>query len=141
MSNSQAAAAERISKSTITNHGRISGYQTVLVRQNIPPLTITDSVDLYRTVAGAHWQYGKFTSAFKMPSDATKVILPGIGNEVRAYKGTGVSQGPITPSAGHIYFRRGLYLGRIDIVDPDPLKTSDMLKLAQILDGRLKRAR
>jgi hypothetical protein len=141
ITNAEVAAVEFVSTATITQHGRITGYQTVLSRQNKSHLmSISDSVGAYRSVAGAHWQYRKFISLFKVPPGATLLSMSGIGDEARAYIGASPA-GPFSVSSASVYFRRGKYNARIDIFKLGTLHSSDVLLVARILDTRMKLAR
>jgi hypothetical protein len=138
--NSQVAAVESVSLATITQHGRITGYETVLVRRSLKSmLSIADSIGLYRSVAGAHWQYKKFLSVFKSPPSAHTISMAGIGDEARAYVAGSLGSAS-NVSVAQVYFRRGIYNARIDFISLGTLHVADIQRLARILDGRMQHA-
>jgi hypothetical protein len=134
--NEAVAAAERVSMRTI-NRYRITGYGTSLFRQSRGSgiVSIGDSVGLYKTVVAAKWQYEKFTSVNKQPPRTRKITMSGIGDQARGF-------GASTSSFGiaSIYFRRGIFATRLDVASLGPIKSSDVLRLARILDHRMKSA-
>jgi hypothetical protein len=132
VTNRQVATVER-QKLATENSYRLTGYQTSLSSpHSTGVINVTDSIGLYKSVAGAQWGYGVFTSQNKPLKGSKPLALNGIGNQERAY--IFKSKHLAIASA---YFRRGVYTARIDMVGHGSLGQL-MVKLAGILDARMR---
>lgn len=140
VTNAQVAAVEGVSLATM-NRYRITGYQTSFLRRaKKGTVSVADSVGVYKSVSAAHWQYGRFTAVYKVPPGSQSVSMAGIGDEARGYT---VSAGrPGFPlSAAGMYFRRGRYTARVDTLSLGPERVADLIRVAQVLDQRMRKAR
>lgn len=132
---------DHVDVATITRHGRITGYETILgSKGRAHPLSIMDDVSLFRSVAGAHWQYETFIHAQPAPPHARPLSLAGVGDEATGYFLSSNATGLYTAVNALVYFRRGTYDARVYILGYRPLPPEDVVQLARTLDGRIKRA-
>jgi hypothetical protein len=132
LNNAQVGAVEHVPQSTMSRY-RITGYQTSLSSPHSPGvINVADSIGLYKSPAGAQWQYGIFTAQNKPLKGSRSLALKGIGNEERAYTFASKSL-----SFASVFFQRGVYTARIDIVGHGS-QAALLLKLAAILDGRMR---
>jgi hypothetical protein len=140
VTNAQVATVESVSLSTM-NRYRITGYQTSFSRRaKKGTVSVADSVGVYKSASAAHWQYGKFTALFKAPTGSQSVSMAGIGDEARGYTLSARSPG-IALSAASLYIRRGRYTARVDTFSLGPERVPDLIRVAQVLDQRMRKAR
>jgi len=140
VTNAQVASVEGVSLATM-NRYRITGYQTSFLRKvRKGMVSVADSIGVYKSASAAHWQYGKFTAIYKVPSGSQSVSMAGIGDEARGYMLSARSPGfPL--SAANMYIRRGRYTARVDSFSFGPQRVADLIRVAQLLDQRMRKAR
>ena len=136
VSNELTAAVERVSVATM-NRYRIIGYQSLFGRRVYAGIvSITDSVGLYRSSSAAHWGYLTFTSLNRPLTGSHSLSMRGIGDEAQ-----GFARSTAYYSSASIYFRRGMYNARLDLLGIGPMRDADALQLARVLDARMRAAR
>jgi hypothetical protein len=87
-------------------------------------------VGLYKSPAAATWQYKLFTGESKPPRGSKTISMKGIGDQERGYS---------TATGASVYFRRGVYTARIDILGIGVALAPVILRLSRILDGRMRK--
>jgi hypothetical protein len=134
--NQNAAVYLHTSVATLSQHGRTTGYQSSLgSRDPAHYFALLDTVDRYRSAAGAHWQWQRDKSLHPAPPSAHRLDTSGVGDEAWGFSAFGARGG----TAG-VYFRRGHYWARVYILTFSSLSAGDILRLARTIDGRLKHA-
>jgi hypothetical protein len=134
VTNASVATIEHVSLATM-NRYRVTGHQTSFVHAASSGFVIVaDSVGLYKSVAGAKWEYKLFTGQNKPPSGSKSIAMSGIGDQAR-----GLVNGP--GSSASVYLRRGIYTARLEMSGRSGTLSAVAQKLCRILDGRMKAAR
>jgi hypothetical protein len=141
--NTSVALLEHISIATVTQHGRIGGYETSFQRaqtRSWNAVSLTNSIGAYRSSAGAHWQYAALAHLYRPPLHSRPIPLRGIGDESYGYLTSQPIAGTHFLSAS-LFLRRGAYNARLDVVALRSLPLSAVRHLARVLDARMQRAR
>lgn len=134
------ATTDQTTASQINGHGFVGSYQTVIGNTNKShALAFESQVINYKAASGAHWQYKKFVKLSSLPGSPSTLNTAGIGDEASGILATG-SNPLFTLSATGLYFRRGHYVARIYGTYVGKLHAGDLLRLARIMDGRIKSA-
>jgi hypothetical protein len=141
ISNQDVASAMKSAGQTtgisVTNAGRVTGYNSVWFRGNkTASLSITNSISLYKSSGFPHAALGKASRQTGVPKGFAFHFSPlhGLGDE--AYLLTVHTHG--TAGLG-VTFRRGAYLVEIMIgARHGTISTSSMEKLAAIEDQRIQ---
>jgi hypothetical protein len=121
----------------VSQHGRVAGYQTILgSRDPSHAFSLLDTVDRYRSIAGAHWELVRDKSLHSAPTSAQHLNTSGIGDEAWGY----AAFGPTGAGTAGVYFRRGHYWARVYILAFSSVSAGDILWLARTMDGRIRHA-
>lgn len=135
-----AAVANHVTTAQVHRQGYVAGYVNVIGNKDkAHALAMEDHVSLFRSAAGARWQYQKFLKLFAITTHAQRLNTSGIGDQSTAYL-ISSSTGLYTVSLGEVYFRRGPYAVRVFIQYFGKLRAADLLQLARTQDGRIKQA-
>jgi hypothetical protein len=138
---SDAAVGNHVSTAQMNRHGYVAGYANIIGNKDKSHLlALEDHVVLFRSAAGARWQYQKFLTLFAIAAHQQKLNTSGIGDQSAGYFSSSSVGGLYTVTLGQVYFRRGPYAVRINIQDYGPIHASDLVQLARLQDARIERS-
>lgn len=111
----------------LLSHGWVDGYDALYRRRENPAVEVGQTIDHFRTAAGAHWWYG--VSLVRVPAGYHSITLAPVGDESMAVRSQ-VFLG--------IIFRRGVYVADVYVSLRAPVPATSALLLARLLDRRLQ---
>jgi hypothetical protein len=140
--NQVVAISNRLPISTLTSHGRVSGYVATFVRLKVKQgmYYASDEVDQYRSAAGATWWYD-FSVGQAGAAHYSRVAAAGVGDASQTLSIVQLSgkKEPISTTTYVTVFRQGSYVANVGITGrTNTISPGLAVHYARIMDARIR---